>query len=117
LGGGAVDPYPVEQHVTADPGPIARPGSGLFIDLKSGSVAQFLRLKSRDAARAIPNLNRLSVYKALGPLFCGFIIRAVPEVYSAADVAVLADHKSPVSVLLHRTAPVNLDRRYNSDRE
>jgi hypothetical protein len=80
-------------------------------------VAQFLRLKSRDAARAIPNLNRLSVYKALGPLFCGFIIRAVPKVYSAGDVAVLADLKSPVIVLLHHTAPANLDLRCNSDRE
>jgi hypothetical protein len=72
-------------------------------------VAQFLRLKSRDATKAIPNLNRLSVYKALGPPFCGFVIRAVAQVYSAGDVAVLPDLKSPVSVLPHRTAPANLD--------
>jgi len=73
--------------------------------IKPGSVAQFLRLKSRDAARAIPKLNRFSVYKALGPLFCGFVIWAVLQVYSASEVAILPNLKGPISALLHSAAP------------
>jgi hypothetical protein len=69
-----------------------------------------LWLKTRDAARAIPSLNRLSVYKALGPLFCSFVVWAGVQVYSASDVAVLPYLKSPVSVLPHSTAPAKLDR-------
>jgi hypothetical protein len=64
---------------------------------------------SNRAMRRKPSQTSLSVYKALGPPFCGFVIRAVAQVYSAGDVAVLPDLKSPVSVLPHRTAPANLD--------